>query len=86
MSLIKREKKEVLTQIRVRIEEGLLAELDRYATHLESSRDHVIAEAVRYILQRDKEFAEVRQELPQNLRQDSPQNVRQNSEPKAAAK
>jgi len=86
MALIKREKKEVLTQIRVRMDEGLLAELDQYATHLESSRDHVIAEAVRYIVRRDKEFTDLRQELPQNLRQDPPQNVRQNPERKAAVK
>lgn len=76
MPLIKREKKEVLTQIRVRIEEGLLAELDRYATHLDSSRDYIISEAIRYIVHRDKEYAE---SLPQNLRQELPQKVRQKS-------
>jgi len=86
MGLIKREKKEVLTQIRVRIEEGLLSELDRYATHLDSSRDYIIAEAVRYILQRDKDFTELPQNLRQELPQDPPQNLRQTSDKNSAAK
>lgn len=70
MSLIKKQKQEVLKRLSVRLESDLLDELTAYATYLESTRDYVIAEAVRYIIDRDKEFA---QSLPQNLRQNPPQ-------------
>ena len=71
----------------------LLDELTDYATYLESTRDYVIAEAVRYIIDRDKEFAEScrriclkirRHEIPpQNLRQ---QNAGEISTGKGSAK
>ena len=80
MALIKKEKKEILKRLTVRIESELLNKLTAYAGHMDSSRDYVIAEAIRYIIDRDKEFAQTSpQILPQNLRQDSPQNVGENS-------
>ena len=68
MALIKKEKKETLKRLSIRIEAGLLEQLNAYASHMESSRDHVIAEAVRYIIGRDKEFAQNSpQILPTNV-------------------
>jgi hypothetical protein len=68
MSLIRKEKKEVLKRLSVRIEEGLLNRLTQYASHLDSSKDYVIAEAVRYIIDRDKDFLQSPpQILPQNV-------------------
>ena len=89
MSLIKKEKKEVLKRLTVRIDSELLNRLTAYASHMDSSRDYVIAEAVRYIIDRDREFAQnLPQILPQNLRQDSPQMVGENPQHagKAASK
>ena len=63
MSLIKKQKNLVLKRLSIRIEEGLFDRLTGYAEYLESSKDHVIAEAIRYIIDRDKDFAE---KLPQN--------------------
>ena len=72
MPLIKKQKQEVLKRLSVRIESDLLDTLTAYAGYLESSKDYVIAEAIRYIIDRDKEFA---QTLPQFLPQILPQNV-----------
>ena len=63
MSLIKKQKNLVLKRLSIRIEEGLFDRLTGYAEYLESSKDHVIAEAIRYIIDRDKNFTE---KLPQN--------------------
>lgn len=63
MSLIKKQKNLVLKRLSIRIEEGLFDRLTGYAEYLESSKDHVIAEAIRYIIDRDKDFTE---NLPRN--------------------
>ena len=56
------------------MEAELLSRLSHYADYLESSKDHVISEAVRYIIDRDKDFSENRNS-PQTLPQISPQNL-----------
>ena len=81
MSLIKKQKKEVLIPLTVRIEEGLLGQLTEYAKYMESSKDYVIAEAIRYIVSRDKEFTE---RPHQNLHQDPHQNSHQDLNESAA--
>ena len=64
MPLIKKQKKEVLKPLTIRIEEGLLNRVTEYASYLDSSREYMIGEAIRYILDRDKEFSErTQQEL-----------------------
>ena len=86
MPLIKKEKKEVLKRLTVRIDSELLNRLTTYASHMESSRDYVIAEAVRYIIDRDREFAQNSPQIPpQNLRQDLPQMVSENLQQLAKA-
>jgi len=67
MSLIKREKTAVLKRFTVRIDTSLLADLSEYAEYMASSKDHVISEAIKYIIDRDKEY--------QNSHQLSHQNV-----------
>ncbi len=74
MPLIKKQKTEVLKRFTVRLEAGLLDQLSAYAEYLESSKDHVIAEAVKYIIDRDKDFA---QNVPQSSHQISHQNSHQ---------
>lgn len=58
MALIKKQKTEVLKRLSIRIESSLLDQLTIYAEYLESSKDYVIAEAIKYIIERDKEFAQ----------------------------
>jgi hypothetical protein len=55
--LIAKEKKEVLKPVTVKLEEGLAARFIAYAEYLESSKDHVVAEALKYVMDRDREFA-----------------------------
>ena len=78
MPLIKKQKKEVLKPVTIRIEEGLLNRLTEYAAYLDSSREYVIGEAIRYVVDRDKEFSEkAQQDLHQNLHQDPHRNPHQ---------
>ena len=78
MPLIKKQKKEVLKPVTIRIEEALLNRLTQYAAYLDSSREYVISEAIRYVVDRDKDFGEkAQQDLHQNLHQDSHQNPHQ---------
>ena len=58
MSLIKREKTAVIKRLSVRMERDLLDALIRYAAHMASSKDHIVSEAVRYIIARDKDFSD----------------------------
>ncbi len=58
MALIKKQKTEVLKRLSIRIKSNLLDQLTTYAEYLESSKDYVIAEAIKYIIERDKEFAQ----------------------------
>jgi len=78
MSLIKREKMAVLKRQTIRIEAELLETLTQYAAYMDSSKDHIISEAVRYVIARDREFPG-NQNLPQNLPQIPPQNPPQNA-------
>ena len=57
MPLIQKEKKEVFRTIPIKFEESLAERLLAYAEFLESSKDHVVSEAMRYIIDRDKDFA-----------------------------
>ena len=77
MALIKREKTEVLKQVTVRMGSRTLSRLGPVCDYLESSKDHVISEAVRYIIDRDKEFTR-RPKSPQILPQNAPQILPQN--------
>ena len=65
MSLIKRKKTAVIKRLSVRMEAELLDSLTKYAAHMASSKDHIVSEAIRYIIARDKEFSD---------QQDSPTN------------
>lgn len=56
MPLIKKQDKKVLKTMAFRIEEGVAAQVAAYAKYLDSSRDHVVNEALRYVIERDKEF------------------------------
>ena len=67
MALIKKQKNLVLKRLSVRIEEGLYHRLTGYADYLASSKDHVIAEAIRYIIDRDKDFAEMQPQTPPRI-------------------
>lgn len=93
MGLIKREKTDVLKRVTLRMEANLLNRLGQYAEYLESSKDHIISEAIRYIIDRDKEFPGNQnlpqippQNPPQNLPQLMPQIPPQNVHQKAASK
>lgn len=57
MPLITKEKKEVFKTIPIKFEETLAERFLAYAEFLDSSKDHVVGEAMRYIMDRDKEFA-----------------------------
>ena len=56
MPLIKKQEKKVFKTMAFRIEEELADQISAYAKYLDSSRDHVVNEALRYIIDRDKEF------------------------------
>ena len=57
MALIEREKKAELVPLRIKLEKEHHDRLVRYAEFLESSPDHIIAQALDFIIRRDKEFA-----------------------------
>jgi hypothetical protein len=56
MPLIAKEKKEVFKTIPIKFEEGLAERLIAYAEFLESSRDHVVSAAMKYIMDHDRDF------------------------------
>lgn len=56
MPLIQKQKKEVFKTIPIKFEESLAERVLAYAEFLESSKDHVVSEAMRYIMDRDKDF------------------------------
>ena len=56
MPLIKKQEKKVFKTMAFRIEEEVADQISAYAKYLDSSRDHVVNEALRYIIDRDKEF------------------------------
>ena len=56
MPLIKKQEKKVVRMMTFRIEEEVADQVSAYAKYLDSSRDHVVNEALRYIIDRDKEF------------------------------
>ena len=57
MPLIQKQKREVKRPITIKLEQGLAERLTCYARFLESSRDHVIAGIVQYVMDRDRDFA-----------------------------
>jgi len=75
MSLIKKEKTVVIKRFTVRLEVDLLDRLSQYAEYMASSKDHVISEAIKYIIDRDKEYQNSHQIQHQMSHQLSPQNV-----------
>lgn len=54
MPLIAPQKKITYENIRVRIDQELLAELDAHASAIESDRNYVIVEMIRAVLERDR--------------------------------
>ena len=57
MPLIQKQKREVKRPITVKLEQDLAERLNTYARFLESSRDHVIGSIVKYVMDRDRDFA-----------------------------
>src|SRR3954454_23409532 len=57
MPLIPKQKREVKRPITIKLEQSLAERLNSYARCLESSRDHVVGSIVRYVMDRDKDFA-----------------------------
>lgn len=56
MPLIAREKRENFKTVPIRFEESLADRILAYADFLDSSKDHVVSEAMRYIIERDRDF------------------------------
>ena len=81
MSLIKQQKKPVLKPFTVQLEEELAERLAAYCKFIHSNKDYVVAEALKYVIDRDKDFAE-------SLHQDSHLKAHQETRPagKAATK
>jgi len=59
MALIEREKKAELVPLRIKLEKEHHDRLVRYAEFLESSPDHIVAQALDFVIRKDKEFAAV---------------------------
>ena len=59
MALIEREKKAELVPLRIKLEKEHHERLVRYAEFLESSPDHIVAQALDFVIRKDKEFAAV---------------------------
>jgi hypothetical protein len=55
-SLIQREVKIETTKTAFRLPVGLLDKIDRYSKFLSSSRDHVVNQALVYVISKDSEF------------------------------
>jgi hypothetical protein len=56
MPLIERERKVEQVTLKAKIEQPLAEKLERYAAWMESSVDHVVAQAIEYVISKDKEF------------------------------
>ena len=59
MALIERKKKAELVPLRIKLEKEHHDRLVRYAEFLESSPDHIVAQALDFVIRKDKEFAAV---------------------------
>ena len=59
MALIERQKKAELVPLRIKLEKEHHDRLVRYAEFMESSTDHIIAQALDFVIRKDKEFAAV---------------------------
>ena len=57
MPLIQKQKREIKRPITIKLEQELAERLNSYARFLESSRDHVIGSIVKYVMDRDRDFA-----------------------------
>jgi hypothetical protein len=57
MPLIQKQKREVRRPITIKLEESLAERLNSYVRFLDSSRDFVIGSIVKYVMDRDKDFA-----------------------------
>lgn len=57
MALIEREKKAELVPLRIKLEKEQHERLVRYAEFMESSPDHIVAQALDFVIRKDKEFA-----------------------------
>jgi hypothetical protein len=57
MPLIQKQQREVRRPITIKLEESLAERLNSYARFLDSSRDFVIGSIVKYVMDRDKDFA-----------------------------
>ena len=57
MALIEREKHIKLLPLHIKIEEGLHKRLGEYAAFTDSSFDHIIGQALDYVISKDKDFA-----------------------------
>ena len=56
MSLIKKEVKVERKKVEVKLPAELVYRLDEYSQFLDSSRDHVVARALEYVMEKDREF------------------------------
>jgi hypothetical protein len=57
MALIEREKKAEMVPLRIKLEKEQHERLVLYAKFMESSIDHIVAQAVDLVIRKDKEFA-----------------------------
>ena len=56
MSLIPSEPKKERTHLHLRIDSGVIAELDLYSRFIHSSKDYVIENMLAFVLKKDREF------------------------------
>ena len=57
MPLIEREVKETTVRVTFSLETSLSERLKEYAEYLESTQNHIVSECLKYVIDRDKEFA-----------------------------
>jgi predicted transcriptional regulator len=57
MAVIQRQKKAEMVPLRIKLEKEQHGRLERYAKHLDSSVDYIIAEALDFVIRKDKDFA-----------------------------
>jgi hypothetical protein len=57
LALIEREKKAELVPLRIKLEKEQHERLVRYAEFMDSSTDHIVAQAIDFVIRKDKEFA-----------------------------
>lgn len=68
MPLIEREKIDPQVALRVKVKQSTLKRLEAYVNYVGSSKDYCVEEALLFVLNKDREFAQYEATAPEPIR------------------